>query len=209
LGATEERQRLARELHDAVTQTLFSASLMADALAPTLDQDVEAAKQHIVQLVQLNRAALAEMRTLLLELRPEQVLRTSMSDLLTQLAQAIRGRKTIELSVTIEGTHPLPPDAHVAFYRIAQEVINNVVKHSRAKQGTIFLNSTPDRTEMRIGDNGVGFDPQLIRAGLGLTTMRERAHAVGATIEYLSQPGQGAEIVVIWKPAAQTASNEN
>lgn len=209
LGATEERQRLARELHDAVTQTLFSASLMADTLVPLLDQDVDTVKQRIVQLVQLNRAALAEMRTLLLELRPEQVLRTSMSDLLTQLVQAVRGRKTIELSLAIEGNHPLPPDVHVAFYRIAQEVINNVVKHSRANQGTIFLRSTADSSEMRIRDNGVGFDPQLIRAGLGLTTMRERAQAVDAIIEYVSQPGQGTEIILTWKPTPQIASTEN
>jgi PAS domain S-box-containing protein len=204
MGAAEERQRLARELHDAVTQTLFSASLMADTVAPLIDQNAEQAKERVVQLVQLNRAALAEMRTLLLELRPEQVLRTSIHDLLTQLAQAIQGRKTIELSLSIEGVHPLPPDVHVAFYRITQEVLNNVVKHSKANEGIIFLNSAPDGVELHIRDNGIGFDPQSPKAGLGLATMRERAEAVGASIEYVSQPGQGTEIIVIWKPTNQT-----
>lgn len=203
LGAAEERQRLARELHDAVTQTLFSASLMADTIAPLLDQDVDLAKQRAAQLVQLNRSALAEMRTLLLELRPEQVLRTSMSDLLTQLAQAVRGRKTIELSLAIEDIHPLPPDVHVVFYRVAQEMLNNVVKHSQAKQGAIFLNSSPAGVELRVRDNGIGFDPQTRKAGLGLTSMKERAELVGATIEFVSQLGQGTEIIITWKPAAQ------
>jgi signal transduction histidine kinase len=198
LGAAEERQRLARELHDAVTQTLFSASLMADTLPTLMDRDIDLAKALVNQLLHLNRAALAEMRTLLLELRPEQVVKTALSELLTQLAQAVRGRKNMELSLAIESSHPLPPDAHITFYRIAQEALNNIVKHSQATQGLLYLNSVPGQAHLRIQDNGRGFILDTPSGGLGLGTMQERAAAIGATIQVMSEIGHGTQIHISW-----------
>lgn len=203
IGAEEERKRLARELHDAVTQTLFSSSLMAESLTALIDRDIDLTKKRIDQLVQLNRAALAEMRTLLLELRPEQVLRTPMRDLLIQLTQAVQGRKLIDISLTIEGSQPLPPDVHVAFYRVAQEILNNIVKHSQATQGQVFFKSTPEEAELRVRDNGIGFDIANDQSGFGLETMKERSLAQGATIQIVSQIGQGTEIILRWQPTPQ------
>ena len=132
LAVMEERQRLARELHDAVTQTLFSASLIAEALPTIWESDQDEGRQLLQDLRQLSRGALAEMRTLLMELRPAALVEANMADLLRQLGEAVTGRTGVPVTVTVEGQYKFPPDVHVALYRIAQEALNNVVKHAQA-----------------------------------------------------------------------------
>jgi ligand-binding sensor domain-containing protein/signal transduction histidine kinase len=138
-----ERSRLARDLHDAVTQTLFSASLIGEALPTVWEADQSEGRQLLKEMRRLSRGALAEMRTLLLELRPTVLVEASLGDLLHQLAEAVTGRKDIDVTVTVEGKYALPTDVHVALYRIAQEALNNVVKHAHASQVMVSLCGIP------------------------------------------------------------------
>ena len=139
----EERNRLARELHDAVTQTLFSASLIAETLPSLWESDQDEGRELLKELRQLSRGALAEMRTLLMELRPAALVEASLADLLRQLGEAVTGRTGLPVTVTVEGEYALPSDIHVALYRIAQEALNNVVKHARASQVVVSLSCAP------------------------------------------------------------------
>jgi signal transduction histidine kinase len=202
LAVVEERQRLARDLHDAVTQTLFSASLIAEVLPELWEADQNEGRQLLSELRQLSRGALAEMRTLLLELRPAALMEASLGDLLRQLGEAVTGRKGIPVEVMVEGEPQCPPDVHVALYRIAQEALNNVVKHSKASQVTVSLQCQPDNggVELCISDDGRGFDPTRIPSGhLGVGIMHERARAIGATLEIESELGAGTRIVTRWR----------
>ena len=209
----EERSRLARELHDAVTQTLFSASLLAEALPGAYDADLHEGKRLLQELRQLSRAALAEMRTLLLELRPSALAEASLEDLLRQLGEAAAGREGIPVHVNVEGNGPggpampLPPDVHIALYRITQEALNNALKYAQAEEISIRYYRTitengrrDDRATLTVQDNGRGFDPQFIPPNhLGLGIMRERAEAIGAALKIDSQPGHGTRVTVDWE----------
>jgi nitrate/nitrite-specific signal transduction histidine kinase len=213
LAVVEERSRLARDLHDAVTQTLFSSSLIAEALPALWESNPEEGRQLLRELRQLSRGALAEMRTLLLELRPAALVEANLGDLLRQLGEAMTGRTGVPVTVAVEGRCALPSDVHVSLYRIAQEALNNVVKHSDASQVTVELRCTSSSrkeneqqeecVELQVSDNGRGFDPKAIphdRLGLGI--IRERAQAIGATLEIESQPGLGTKVTICWKKGA-------
>jgi nitrate/nitrite-specific signal transduction histidine kinase len=199
LATVDERQRLARDLHDAVTQTLFSASIIAEVLPRLWDKDPADGKKRLEELRQLTRGALAEMRMLLLELRPTALTEVALGELLRQLAEAVTGRARLPIELSVEGQHKLPPDVQVTLYRIAQEAVNNIVKHAGASQARIELRLQPEQTELVISDDGSGFDPASVPPEhLGLGIMRERAEAVGARIEIDSQAGQGTKITVVW-----------
>jgi ligand-binding sensor domain-containing protein/signal transduction histidine kinase len=207
VAVVEERSRLARELHDAVTQTLFSASLIAEALPGSLDRDTNEARALLQELRQLTRGALAEMRTLLLELRPAALVEANLADLLRQLGEAVTGREGVQVDVVVDGTARLQPDVHVVFYRVAQEALNNVVKHARACRVDVLLSHAAgaderetSAAELRIRDNGRGFDPDCPPADcMGLRIMRERAESIGAALAVNSTPGQGTEIQLVWR----------
>jgi ligand-binding sensor domain-containing protein/signal transduction histidine kinase len=223
MAVLEERSRLARELHDAVTQTLFSASLVAEALPTTWENDPQEGRGLLQELRGLSRGALAEMRTLLLELRPAALVETRLEDLLRQLGEAASGREGIPISVQVEGMAELPPDVQIAFYRITQEALNNIVKHARAHQASVRLcyhckdqPATSHTTEAKqpqetglsvllsISDDGRGFDPtKITHDRLGLGILQERAQAIGATLTIESQPGHGTQVNVLWKQASE------
>jgi nitrate/nitrite-specific signal transduction histidine kinase len=206
----EERGRLARDLHDAVTQTLFSASLLAEVLPATWEIDQEQGRLLLKELRQLSRGALAEMRTLLLELRPAVLAEADLGDLLRQLVDACTGRTGMPVSLTVSGDCDPPEDVHLALYRIAQEALNNIVKHARAQHVTVSLQCRPASgsdgadhppalIELTIADDGVGFDPSQIPPDhLGLGIIRERAQVIGADLAVASQPGQGTTVRVAW-----------
>jgi signal transduction histidine kinase/ligand-binding sensor domain-containing protein len=204
----EERSRLARDLHDAVTQTLFSASLIAEAVPASWELDQQEGRQLLSELQQLTRGALAEMRTLLLELRPAALVETGLSDLLHQLAVAATGRVGVPVTVEVSGVCALPPDVHVALYRISQEALNNVVKHARASQVEVSLrctagpSGTGSEVELHIRDDGRGFDPGGVTPDhLGLGIMRERAEAIGAQLQIETVIGQGTWVSLSWVEA--------
>lgn len=194
-----ERTRLARELHDAVTQTLFSASLIAEVLPELWAIDAEEARKTTEELRQLTRGALAEMRTLLLELRPAVLTQARFSDLLRQLCEALIGRARLPIEINIQGERELPPDVQVALYRIAQESLNNVAKYARATQVSVALDLSAAGARLEIVDNGTGYDPALLKpTSLGMRIMRERAEAIAAEIQFTSAPGAGTTVAVTW-----------
>ncbi|MDT8305133.1 MAG: GAF domain-containing protein [Anaerolineae bacterium] len=197
----EERQRLARELHDAVTQTLFSASLIAEVLPELWEKDEALARQRLADLHALNRGALAEMRTLLLELRPVALVESNLPELLQQLAAALRGRCQFEVALAVEGTPPaggLPPEVQVAMYRIAQEALNNIAKHAAASRVEIQLAFGAAGVLLEIADDGRGFDAGAGRPdSFGLAIMHERAAKIGAELQIESAPGAGTRLSVL------------
>jgi signal transduction histidine kinase len=150
------------------------------------------------------------MRTLLLELRPASLVEARMHDLLRQLGEAATGRTGVPVQLTVEGQYELPPDVHVTLYRIAQEALNNVVKHAKASAVQVHLTQSrlpaddgkQERltAELIVTDDGIGFDPQSIQPDrLGLGIIRERAEAIGASLVIDSKPGQGTRIAVVWE----------
>jgi two-component system nitrate/nitrite sensor histidine kinase NarX len=200
-AAVEERQRLARELHDAVTQTLFSASLISEVIPDLWERNPDEARRRLQQLRRLTRGALAEMRLLLVELRPTALTDMPIADLLRQLIDATSGSIRAEMSLDVEGHYrtTLTPEAQIAFYRIAQEALNNVAKHSQAQTVRLALNCLDDRIQMTIQDDGLGFDVTSIPAGhLGVGIMAERAEDVCAALDVWSAPGEGTRITVTW-----------
>jgi signal transduction histidine kinase len=210
LAAARERQRLARDLHDAVTQTLFSASLIAEVLPRIWERNPEEAQRRLAEVRELTRGALAEMRTLLLELRPAALADAELGELLRQLGEATTGRARVPVDVQIEGTYvdawgasALPLEVKVALYRIAQEALNNVAKHSGASQATVRLCCGPERLALHIADDGRGFDVDGVPpTHLGVGIMRERAEAIGATLMIESEIGQGTDVTVVWENAS-------
>jgi nitrate/nitrite-specific signal transduction histidine kinase len=194
-----ERNRLARDLHDAVTQTLFSASIIADVLPRIWDRNPEEGLRRLEELRQLTRGALAEMRTLLVELRPTALIEAELGELLRQLGEAVTGRARIPVTTTVEGTCDFPPDVKVAVYRIAQEALNNVVKHAGASQIEVSLRCHSGGAVLSVRDDGRGFDPGAVTSDhLGLGIMAERAEAVGATFSIDTEPERGTEVRVEW-----------
>lgn len=201
-----ERSRLARELHDAVTQSLFSASLIGDVLPRLWQEDPAEGQRRLEELRRLTRGALAEMRTLLLELRPTALEEAKLQDLLRHLANAFTGRTQIPVQLVTNTEISLPPGEKIAFYRIAQEALNNINKYAEAENVLIRLdhhNSTPDQDEiiLEILDDGQGFDPEKIPTGhFGLQILRERAESISARLSINSAPGEGTSILVGWTP---------
>ncbi|GAP17099.1 GAF domain-containing protein [Levilinea saccharolytica] len=198
-AAAMERSRLARDLHDAVTQTLFSASLIAEVLPRIWEKNAEEGLKRLAELRQLTRGALAEMRTLLLELRPTALLEAELGELFRQLAEAFTGRMRLPVSVRIEGGCDLPSDVRVAFYRIAQEALNNIAKHAKATRVELEICCEDNKVYLSITDDGQGFAAEKLSSNhLGLGIMKERAEAIGADLEITSQPGQGTCVEAVW-----------
>jgi PAS domain S-box-containing protein len=198
-AVTAERTRLARDLHDAVTQTLFSASLIAEVLPDLWNMNQAEGQKRLEELRQLTRGALAEMRTLLVELRPNALVDVPLSVLLKQLCDSFISRARLPVQLNVDGQRTLPPDVQLAFYRITQEALNNIVKHAKATQVIVTLR-LDDVVRLSIADNGVGFDPAGVPPDhLGTKIMRERAEAVGAKYSLYSEPGEGTQVSVTWE----------
>jgi PAS domain S-box-containing protein len=201
LAALQERQRLAQNLHDAVNQSLFSAGLIADVLPRLWERDQEEARKSLIDLRRLTRAAQAEMRALLAELRPSAITDTDLGDLLHLLGNALAGRVNIPVTVTVAKEIILPPEIQVAFYRICQEALSNIAKHAKASHVEIDLQQDGPAIELHIRDDGLGFDPNQNAAEhghFGLSMMRERVEAAGALLTITSQPGHGTELILHW-----------
>jgi signal transduction histidine kinase len=201
VAALKERQRLARDLHDAVTQTLFSASLIAEVLPRIWERDAEEGQRRLAEVRELARGALAEMRTLLLELRPSALVEADLAELLGQLVEATTGRARVPVALSVEGNYAgLSPEVKIALYRIAQEALNNVAKHSGAGRATVRLCCGPEQVELHIADDGRGFDVDAIPPDhLGVGIMHERAEAIGADLTVESKPEEGTVVSVTWK----------
>jgi signal transduction histidine kinase len=193
-----ERTRLARDLHDSVTQSLFAASLKGEALAELLGDQEGAPLEAVEEIRRLTRGALAGMRTMLLEMRADGVAQTPLPELLRHLVEASGSRIGADVRLSVEGQRVLPAEVQTALYRIAQEALNNVTRHARAVRAWVDLRLGEAGARLEIGDDGIGFDGQGGAGHFGLHTMRERADAVGARYQVVSGAGRGTVVTVEW-----------
>ena len=200
-AAAAERNRLARELHDAISQTLFTASLIADVIPQLWERQPEEAQRQLVLLRRLTRGAQAEMRALLLELRPAALVEADLATLLGHLVHAVAARADVDARLEIGTAPSLPVDVKIALYRIVQEALNNVAKHAQATRVTVSVHPSDGGAglEVHVCDDGQGFETQAVSGDhFGLLTMRERAAGVGARLDLVSTPGKGTCVSVVW-----------
>ena len=192
-----ERNRLARDLHDSVSQTLFTVATIAQALPRVWQRNPDIGQQGLEELAQLTQGALAEMRNLLIELRPDGLAQKPLGELIKQLTKAISGRANLQITIIVEGDRLVSNEVKLVFYRIAQEALNNIIKYAQATQVSVSLYSDSQRIVLRISDNGCGFDRNNIPSGhLGIAIMKERADSIGATFHLESSPAQGTEVIL-------------
>jgi GAF domain-containing protein len=199
VATLEERQRLARELHDSVTQALYGVTLYAEAAARLLSVgDAELASDHLREVRQTAQEALQEMRLLIFELRPPVLEQEGLVAALETRLEAVEGRSGLETEFIIEGDVRLPTDIEEGLYRIAQEALNNALKHAQAKCITVHLRQERQSVTLEVGDDGIGFDPSTAReqGGLGLPGMEERAARLGGRLTVSSRPGEGTSVKV-------------
>jgi signal transduction histidine kinase len=209
VAAVEERSRLARDLHDAVTQTIYAASLIVESLPQVWARNPDEGQRNLIKLRQLVRGALAEMRSLLFELRPSSLETASMDTLIQFIADAFTGRTRVPVTMKVEDYGEVPAEVKIAFYRITQEVFNNITKHAEATTVKIDLEGSTKCVALTIQDSGIGFDPRGDDlTGMGLSIMRERAAEVGAQLEIESQMGQGTKVTLNWMEPNQENLNE-
>jgi signal transduction histidine kinase len=199
IAVMQERNRLARDLHDSVTQSLYGVTLYAEVAAQLLKSGkVKKAGENLEELKGMALDALAEMRLLIYELRPSVFEEEGLVAAIQTRLDAVEGRVGLETNYVIEGDISLPPPVEEGLYRIAQEALNNVLKHSHAKTVTVTLAQDEHKVCLEVADDGVGFDPvQACEAGcLGLHGMQERARELGAEFKIDSQEGSGAKVIV-------------
>jgi signal transduction histidine kinase len=197
LSVIEERNRLARELHDAVSQTLFSAVLTAEAAAALIERDPAKAKAQLDKLQELAQHARDEMRSLIFELRPADLESDGLIPTLRKHVVVLQRLYETEITLQIEGERRLRPQTEREIFRITQEALNNALKHARAKKIDVALRLTRNRAAVTVSDDGVGFELEVERTlsrRLGLVSMRERADAIRGLLEVQSAPGAGTRV---------------
>ena len=198
-AAEAERTRLARDLHDSVSQTLFAASLMSASLESMWCPEDPQAQALLSQLTDATHDASAEVRSLLLETLPTASDELPVKDSLHQLVTSFRRRSPIPVTLEVEGDWPVPPEVQSTLYRIAREAMNNVARHSGAECARLALLMSGNSVRLEIADNGRGFDLDAVSPGhLGLVIMRERADSIGAKFTASSGAGQGTQLTVEW-----------
>lgn len=201
IAIVEERNRLARELHDSVTQTIFSMTLTMDSIKILMEKDQDKIPDLIERLQTLARDALAEMRTLITQLRPQNI---EKEGLVSALQQHIDERKTrdgleIEFDCNVNDDVILPKEVEENLFRMVQEAINNIVKHAQVTSASISLEINDIQILLTISDNGIGFNPEVVvsdETHLGLVGIQERASKIGADINIYSKPGKGTTIKI-------------
>ncbi len=212
LLVVQERNRLARELHDSVTQSLYSVTLFAEAGRRTAvaNKNLESA-DYFKQIGETGQQALKEMRLLIHKLRPSVLAKEGLVRALQQRLNSVEGRTGVKSQLIIEGEAKLSPALEDALYHIAQEALNNALRHAMASEVTVQLTFlTGDSVMIRIEDNGRGFDPEMATDshGMGLTSMHERAENFGGELAIQSMPGQGSVVearlkyfpLTLWPP---------
>lgn len=200
-AALEERNRLARNLHDSVSQLLYSLTLMAGSTKKMLerDHDLEAVKKSVSRLGDTAQQALKEMRLLLYELRPAVLDSEGLVSALQHRIGTVEDRLGVKVDLQAQGLPNLPSDMEDALYHIALEALNNIVKHSGSTKASIKFFSKRDNVVMEISDEGIGFDTDQHHSGQGLRNMRERVQMLGGEVEIESSSGHGTHITVKMK----------
>jgi len=196
LAAVEERQKLARELHDSVSQALYGIALGLHTARIQLDRDPQKLPESIDDLLSLAEAALAEMRALIFELRPESLESEGLVAALAKQGAALQARHDMIVLTNLCGEPALPLKAKQELYRIAQEALHNTVKHAHASKVDLVLHRTANAVILEVCDDGVGFDPLGSFPGhLGLRSMQERVSHLGGRFQIESAPGQGTHML--------------
>ena len=204
-----ERQRLARELHDSVSQSLFSMTLLARASSLRLQrpgrEGAAELQEMLTDLENLSMSALAEMRALLYQLRPQTLSGRSLLVALQAQADALQDRVGLAVQIEAATWRPLPAAVEEELFRIALEALANLVRHASATRAQITLTNAGGMSVLSVVDDGIGFDVTAARPGhLGLETMAERAERIGAHLDIDSTPGQGTRVrVLLSRPAAK------
>jgi NarL family two-component system sensor histidine kinase LiaS len=203
LATVEERNRLARDLHDSVSQELFSLTMLAAAARRVVERDPAVVVAQLEEIETMARQALHETRGLIFALRPAMLDGRGLVPALHDLAAAARERQGLAVDLSISGEHSLPLEQEQALFRIIQEALANVARHSGARAARVALYYEEAQTRLTISDQGRGFDPAAPRntRAIGLDSMAERAAALGGTLAIESAPGQGTTIRVML-PAA-------
>ncbi|MBN1810504.1 MAG: PAS domain-containing protein [Anaerolineae bacterium] len=197
IAVVKERERLARELHDSVTQSLYSVTLLSEAGRQLAEAgDLTRIGGYLERLGEISQQALREMRLLVYELRPLVLRREGLAGALQQRLDAVEKRAGVDARLLVEGEVELPAPVEEALYRIAQEALNNTLKHAGASNVTVCVRSRDDRVELEVIDDGGGFDLGAAGkdGGLGLTSMRERAEKVGGVLDITSALGEGTRV---------------
>jgi signal transduction histidine kinase len=207
LSIISERNRLALELHDVVSQKLFSVMLTAEAAATQIDRDPDAARAQLVRLRELARESLDELRSLILGLRPPELERDGLEGALRKELEMLGHVHGIDIELEVNGAGARSADEpngdgerDFAILRIAHEALNNAVRHARADHVSVRLSQRPDVVTVEVRDDGVGFDPKSAEVRsrhLGLTSMEERARELGGRLEIRSAPGSGTTVVLL------------
>ncbi len=198
-----ERTRLSRELHDSVTQSLYSVTMFAEATARLLASGhTPDAIDNLHALRDTAQEALREMRLLIFQLRPPAIEKYGLAGVLQARLDAVENRAGLRAELCIEGGEHLSRlslGCQEELYHIAQEALNNALKHAHAHHVRVFLASEGALTRLTVCDDGAGFDHTLAEAsgGVGLTSMRERAQHLGAALQVTSAPGAGTQITVL------------
>ncbi|MDF2723767.1 MAG: sensor histidine kinase [Paenibacillus sp.] len=196
-AVVEERQRLARELHDAVSQQLFAISMTATAVGRTLDKDFEKAKRQIALIEEMSSVAQSEMRALLLHLRPVHLEGKKLSQGLRELLQELQAKVPIEIAWDMDESIRLPKGIEDHLFRIVQEAMSNTLRHSKATHMELKLQRPSDNIRLAIKDNGVGFVlDETKHASYGLQSMKERVYEIGGSIQFVTAPGKGTRIEI-------------
>ena len=195
LATVEERARVARELHDSVSQRLFS--MVYEARAAALRSDDEEARDALRRLERGASAALSEMKALVYAVRPKSLERDGLEATLRDHVEALRRAHAAAIDLRVQGDLALTPSQDLALLRIAQEAVFNALRHAPGARVQVTLEQAGDEARLAVRDWGPGFDPARLpqtRRTMGLATMRERAAAVRATLEVDSAPGRGTEV---------------
>jgi signal transduction histidine kinase len=191
-----ERSRMALELHDSVTQTIFSMTLSTRAAIILLGQDASRVGSQLDHLDQLVRSALEELKKLVIELKPDASINEGLIKCL-QKHVALLNKENLKVTIQVIGEENLRPGEVQSLFRIAQESLNNVIKHSQTSEAWVILDYTPP-VSMEIRDKGRGFELMDNHPGVGLVGMKERVAEIGWSLEVESKPGKGTRILV-WK----------
>lgn len=194
-AVTEERQRLARELHDAVSQQLFAISMTATALRRTMDKDFAKAQRQVELIEEMSSVAQSEMRALLLHLRPVHLEGKRLAQGMYELVQELRAKVPIEIQLEMDEEIELPRGIEDHLFRIVQEALSNTLRHSRADKLELRLMRRQEYVRLFIRDNGIGFDMEVKKsASYGIVSMQERVNEIGGSINIVSAPGKGTRI---------------
>ena len=195
----EERQRLARDLHDSVTQSLYGLATLTEAGKMRLEAGDLPASAHLLKRIgQTARQAIRDMRLFLHQLRPSVLEQEGLVSALELRLAAVEGRSDVRVTLEADENLSLPPEVENALYYLAQEALNNALKHAAASEVQVRLARSGAGVGLEVSDNGCGFEPEQVEAGgMGLGNMRARAAALGAVLEIQSQTGQGTRVKVL------------